>query len=192
MKLILLILISYLIGSIPFGVIVGKFRNIDIRKLGSGNIGATNIWRNLGKILGILVFLLDFTKGFLVIVVTKLVFGNQPLIITIAAITVILGHCFPLFLKFKGGKGMSTGAGVVLGINWLILVIAFLVWLAIVIKTRHVSLGSIIAVILILILMILQYQFSWYLVFGLFVTIFIPLRHKENIKRLLNGSENKI
>ena len=192
MKLGFLILRSYLIGSIPFGLIVGKTKNIDIRKLGSGNIGATNIWRNLGKFLGMIVFVLDFLKGFLVVFLSNLIFGNQPWLITLAAMAVILGHCFPLFLKFKGGKGISTTAGIIAQINWLILLVAFLVWLMIVIKTRYVSLSSITVAILIPILMVLGHQSLWYLIFGLFLAIFVPLRHKENVKRLISGCENKI
>lgn len=190
--LLAVLFLAYLIGSFPFGLLVGKLAGIDIRKYGSGNIGATNIYRVLGPVPGLVVLMADFLKGALAILTTKLLLGSQPLLITLVAMAVILGHSFSLFLKFKGGKGVATTAGVLLGINFSLLVICLVIFLLIVITTRYVSLGSIMVAVLVPFLILFARLPSPYFVLGLFIAFLISWQHKENIKRLLKGYENKI
>lgn len=199
------IVISYLIGSVPTAYIFGRaLKGIDIRKFGSGNVGATNALRVLGKPAGISVLLLDILKGF----VTVTFFGNvMALRITgIPDITVrillglccIAGHNWTLFLKFKGGKGMATTLGVLLslavkvpGIR-IVFVLVILTWLAVFIITRIVSLASILSVIALPIVMFLFKQPYILIYLSILLAIFIILRHKSNLKRLFAGKEPRL
>lgn len=144
-SVLLVCLASYLLGSIPNGLVFGKLIwHVDLREYGSHNIGATNAWRTLGKGPGFLIFLLDFLKGALSVGLAE-VFAPLPLVMVIAGILAIVGHSCSLFLHFKGGKGVATGLGVIAMLMPLPSLIVFLVWLAIVMVTKYVSLGSCIA-----------------------------------------------
>ncbi len=191
MTMAILLFSSFLLGSIPFGWIIGKIKGIDLRKMGSGNIGATNVLRALGWKLALPVFILDTGKGSLpVLFVKSLNFANQ--FVVLVGILVILGHSFSPWLKFKGGKGVATGLGVMFGIVPQIALIAFLIWGLVLVITRYVSLASTFAVISIPILMFLFDEPLVYFYFGLLVTALVVLRHIPNYRRLAVGTESKI
>ena len=187
-----ILILSYLLGSIPNGLIFGQLIwKKDLRKVGSGNIGATNAWRSIGKPAGLLIFVLDFLKGALSVFIAQN-FSGEPAVMILAGLFAILGHSFSLFLKFHGGKGVATGLGVIAMLMPKITAIVFLVWLAIVFVTRYVSLGSIVASICVPLLAIFFGEPTEFILFGALAAIFITFRHKENIFRLANGNENKI
>ena len=185
-------LTAYLLGSIPNGLIFGRLIwHKDLRRYGSGNLGATNAWRVIGKPAGMLIFALDFLKGTLSVIIAQLAVGT-PWAMVIAGLLAILGHSRSIFLKFSGGRGVATGLGVIAVLMPSVTSIVFLVWLAIVLATRYVSLGSIVASILVPILALAFGYEREFVIFGVIAAAFITIRHKENISRLLNGRENKI
>ena len=185
-------IVAYLLGSMPNGLVFGKLIwQVDLREHGSHNIGATNAWRTLGKGPGFLIFLLDFFKGFISVWLGSVLAGT-PMAMVLAGICAIIGHSCSVFLKFKGGKGVATGLGVIVMLMPLPALIVFAVWLLIVKISGYVSLGSIIAAALVPILACLQGYAMEYTVFGLLAAAFVIVRHKANIIRLLNGSESKI
>jgi len=193
MKIALIIISCYLLGSIPFGYIVGKlFKKIDIRELGSGNIGATNVFRILGPPLASLVLIGDIGKGIFSIYLVQYLNIDNLLILTIAGLAVICGHDWSLFLGFKGGKGIATTFGVVFALNPTISILALIIWGVVVITTRYVSLSSIFAVISIFIFTILFKQPYEYIIFSAIIMILGIFKHKENIKRLKSKKERKI
>jgi len=185
-------LLSYVLGSIPNGLIWGKLIwHLDLRDYGSHNIGATNAWRTLGKRAGIFIFALDFLKGALGAGL-GLWFGGTALAMVMAGLAAMLGHSFSLFLGFKGGKGVATGLGVIAMLMPFITLAVFFVWLLLVLVTGYVSLGSCVAAVLVPIFAVLSDCPAEYVLFGILAAAFINLRHKDNIHRLLNGTENKI
>ncbi|MDP8232337.1 MAG: glycerol-3-phosphate 1-O-acyltransferase PlsY [Candidatus Zophobacter franzmannii] len=199
---LLSISIAYFLGSIPFSYLAGKLRGIDIREHGSGNAGATNTLRVLGTGLGVVVMLLDMLKGALAVIVAKLLVPESSgmmyeLTIVSIGVIAIVGHIFPVFLKFKGGKGVATTAGVFLSLAPLSIIIAILVFFIIVLLTRYVSLGSILAGLTAFGIVLYQNIKSDFgslptlILLGLMV-LFIIIRHKSNIDRLLKGTENRI
>lgn len=193
-------IISYLIGSIPFGFIVAKtVKGIDIRQFGSGNPGATNVSRVLGKPYGILVFTLDMLKGFLIVCIFDRWFSGHGhnLSVILCGLGVICGHTFPVFLGFKGGKAAATGCGVFLWLAPLPLMISIAAWLLTVSVSRYISLGSMVSAVVMVISLITlgKDPFGQGLsltLFSLFIAILLIIRHKSNIKRILNGTESKI
>jgi glycerol-3-phosphate acyltransferase PlsY len=193
MKIALIILSCYLLGSVPFGYIVGKlFKKVDIRELGSGNIGATNVFRILGPSLASLVLIGDIGKGIFSIYLVQYLNIDNLLILTIAGLAVICGHDWSLFLGFKGGKGIATTFGVVFALNPTISILALIIWGVVLITTRYVSLSSIFAVISIFIFTILFKQPYEYIILSAIILILGIFKHKENIKRLRSGNERKI
>jgi len=193
MKIALIILGCYLLGSIPFGYIAGKlFKKIDIRELGSGNIGATNVFRILGPSLASLVLISDIGKGIFSIYLAQYFNIDNLLILTIAGLAVICGHDWSLFLGFKGGKGIATTFGVIFALNPIISILAIVVWVVVLIITRYASLSSILAVISIMIFTILFKQPYEYIMFSAIILLLSIFKHKENIKRLRSGNERKI
>ncbi|MBA7598999.1 Glycerol-3-phosphate acyltransferase [subsurface metagenome] len=193
MKIVLIIISCYLLGSIPFGYIVGKlFKKVDIRELGSGNIGATNVFRILGPSLASLVLIGDIGKGIFSIYLVQYLNIDNLLIITIAGLAVICGHDWSLFLGFKGGKGIATTFGVVFALNPTISILALIIWGIVLITTRYVSLSSIFAVISIFIFTILFKQPYEYIIFSAIILILGIFKHKENIERLKSKKERKI
>ena len=193
MKVFFTILASYLIGCFSSAYFLGKTsKNIDIRSHGSGNAGATNALRVLGTKMGILTFVLDILKGILAVMLGKYIYGfNGGLL---ASVFVVLGHNFPVFLGFKGGKGVATSLGVLLIINWQTALISLVVAVIFILTTRYVSLGSIMASAVAPIAIIIVSDSTNKL---LFITIFVLaslsiIRHKANIMRLLKGKEAKL
>ncbi len=184
--------ISYLLGSIPNGLILGKaIWGVDLRQHGSKNIGATNAWRTIGKAGGISIFALDFLKG-AVSAYLGLHLGGSELAGVLCGILAIAGHSWSVFLAFKGGKGVATGLGVIAALMPMVTLIVFAVWFAIVYFTGYVSLGSIIGAALVPILTLFFGLHTEFLILGLIAAVFIIYRHKSNIERLLNGTESKI
>jgi len=193
MKTTLIIISCYLLGSIPFGYIVGKlFKKVDIREFGSGNIGATNALRILGPLLASFVVIGDIGKGIFSIYLVQYFNIDNLLILTIAGLAVICGHDWSLFLGFKGGKGIATTFGVVFALNPTISILALIIWGVVVITTRYVSLSSIFAVISIFIFTILFKQPYEYVIFSAIIMILGIFKHKENIERLKSKKERKI
>ena len=203
--LIAVSLISYLIGAIPWGYLIGKRHGVDIRKLGSKNIGATNVTRVIGKWNGKLCFVLDFLKGFIpVLVVTVLckkgiIDDSSHIVQMVAALSAILGHMFPVYLWFRGGKGVSTAGGALLALAPYSFGIAGVAWVVIYLLSRYVSLASITAATVLPICATLiswlkpdlYYHSPYVLGFLYFISAMAILKHSGNIKRLLKGSENK-
>lgn len=187
----LLAIAAYLIGSIPMGLILGKLIwKKDLRNFGSHNIGATNAWRTFGRKAGLLVFVFDFLKGQIGVLLGACIFGT-PCAMVVGGLLAMLGHIFPLFLGFKGGKGVATGLGVLATLMPKITAIVFIVWLVLVVITRYVSVGSIVAAILTPILAACFKEPSAFFAFALAAAVVIVWRHKENIQRLKAGRENK-
>lgn len=198
--ILIVVLVAYLLGSIPSSVWIGKiFYGIDVREHGSGNAGTTNTIRILGYKAGIPVFIIDALKGWFAVFLTKIVFGYFPSIEMpeymplIAAVAVVLGHIFPVFAGFRGGKGVATLLGVGFGLIPIPALIALGIFMLVLLCFGYVSLASITAAVT---LPFITYFFVMpgkllLLLLTIAVAIFIPITHRQNIKRLLNGTENK-
>jgi len=189
MMLVVICLVAYLLGSIPFGLIVGHlWAKIDIRKYGSGNIGMTNVLRTLGYMPGLLTLVLDGGKGTAAVLLAKLV-SDDPLVWLACGAFAIVGHNWSIFLRFQGGKGVATAAGVFLGVAPYVALALFTVFLVVVVITRYVSLGSIVAAATLPIWLVI-FGFPWPgLALGTLISIFTVVRHRANIGRLLSGTE---
>lgn len=186
-----LIILSYLIGSIPSGLIVGKaIYHKDLRRYGSGNIGATNALRVLGRKAGILVFLLDFFKGELAVVL-GMHFLGEPVGAVLCGFFAILGHMHSIFLQLQGGKGVATSLGVLSILMPKVAIAAVVIWGAIVFATRYVSLGSITAAIMTPIFAAFLNYNIYYVILALFAMAFVIIKHKDNIARLKKGREHR-
>jgi len=192
-------LAAYLLGAVPFGLLAGLLKGIDIRAHGSGNIGATNAMRVLGKPVGILVHTLDIGKGFAASFALARLFagGNAGLVPTFGIVcgcAAILGHVFPVYLRFKGGKGMATSLGVFVGLAWLPTLIAAVLWVVVRQVSRYVSVASMVSVVSIPVTMALfpTWRRADLIAFGAAIAVLVIVRHKGNIRRLLNGTESKI
>lgn len=187
---LLLVVFSFFVGSMPFSYILPKvMKGIDIRTVGSKNVGATNVYRNCGWFAGLMAAFLDIFKGAIVYFISLLIYPDYAL--ALAMISVV-GHCYTPWLNFKGGKGVATAAGVLLVYNYKIVIIMFIVFVLVIIFTRYVALASIISC---LIAPFLNYVFSFKVPETLVILItalFIVFRHSSNIKRLLAGEEKKI
>lgn len=191
MDIFLVVLGAYLIGSIPVGLIFGKaIWKKDLRQYGSHNIGATNAWRVLGRKAGLLVFMFDFLKGQLGVLLGGCVLGT-PAAMVLGGFFAVIGHMFPLFLGFKGGKGVATALGVLVSLMLKITAIVFVVWLVLVLLTRYVSVGSIVAAVLTPLLAALFKEPVEFFAFALAAAAMIVWRHRENLARLKAGRENK-
>jgi len=180
------ILIGYFIGAIPFSFIIAEIKGFDLRKIGSGNIGGTNVLRNAGPLYGGIAFFLDIFKGFLVVFLTRKFGLNAQLL---AGSFAVFGHCYPVYLKFKGGKGVATTLGVLLGIYPLSGLVFLGVWILIVGITQYVSLASMVGLITASIFTLIMGKDYWIIFLAL--SLFSVLRHKSNIQRLINGNERK-
>ena len=195
----LIILISYLLGSIPFGYILVKLKlNKDIRTLGSGNIGATNVARVLdSRFYGRFVLLLDLLKGLLSVFIAGLFSNGNSLIIVLAGLFAILGHMFPIYIGFKGGKGVATGIGVFLGVSFfyhnffLVILAGLILWLIMYKITGFVSIASIVMASVVCIGSIFFINSFAIKAMGVIIAALVIYRHRENVVRLLKGEEKK-
>ena len=189
-----LILIFYLIGSLPFALILTKLSGFgDIRNIGSGNVGATNVLRTGNKLLALIVLCLDILKGFVPFLIIQTYFIEMTLlnVIFLCHFSVI-GHIFPIWLKFKGGKGVATYIGFLIGFNLYIALLFLIVWLIVAFVSKYSSLGSLIGMFVAPAYFIFI-NFNFYIViFLIYLTLIIFVKHRENIKRLINKSESKI
>lgn len=191
MEKIVLSIVAYLFGAIPFGLLVAKSRGVDIRQQGSGNIGATNVFRVIGKGWGIFTFALDALKGFIPAFVFPRLAGLDPEWGVLFGIIAILGHSFPVYLKFKGGKGVATSAGMLLGVAPLAVGIGFACWVLCMVLSRYVSLSSIVAAIAVGVSVWFQDKALIVQVALSILAVLVIWLHRTNIKRLLNGTENR-
>ncbi|RMH07236.1 MAG: glycerol-3-phosphate 1-O-acyltransferase [Aquificota bacterium] len=185
----LLVLFAYLYGSVLFGEHIARAKGIDIRSVGSGNVGATNVGRALGKKYAFLVFLLDFSKGLVPIVLSRLYFGLDSWTTFFTGLASLLGHMYPVFHGFKGGKGVATAFGVLTGLSPLSAVLSMLVWGLIFRWKGIVSLASLSATTFAFLFLLLSgYPFKL-LLMAFLMAVLITYKHRENIKRLLEGTE---
>ncbi len=203
-RYILVTILAYLLGSISFSVIISKkMAGFDVRQKGSGNAGATNMLRSVGKKAAIITLICDVLKGVVAILIAYIlgnVFdfsGDKTLLIELAGIAVILGHTFPIFFEFKGGKGIATSLGVLLMTNWNIGLICLVFALVLMALTRIVSLGSIAAAILFPVLVIFMPHNAYlvdgnYIIYSIIISVLVIYNHRANVKRLLSGTENKL
>ena len=193
---LMIIIIAYLLGNISTSYIVAKrLAGVDIRTQGSGNAGSTNVLRTLGKKAGALTFIGDVLKGLIAVLIARFIAYGVNLDDTtcayIAVVAVVLGHNYPVFLGFKGGKGVATSLGSMLGMNPLVALLCLGFFIIIVAITKYVSLGSILGIGLSPIIMMINHNTKGVLV-TLFLAISVAITHRENIKRLLNGTERKL
>ena len=200
LPILIIVLVAYLLGSIPSSVWIGKiFYGIDVREHGSGNAGTTNTIRILGYKAGIPVFIIDALKGWLAVFLTKIIFGYFPsmempeYMPIVSAVAVVLGHIFPVFAGFRGGKGVATLLGVGFGLIPIPALIALAIFMVVLFSFGYVSLASIIATIT---LPVVTYFFVmpdniFLFLLTIAVAVFVPITHRQNIKRLMNGTENK-
>ena len=189
-----LIIIFYLIGSLPFALILTKLSGFgDIRNIGSGNVGATNVLRTGNKYLAFIVLSLDIIKGFIPLIILQVYFEDLSLLNKIiVGHFAIIGHIFPIWLKFKGGKGVATYIGFLFSINPYIGLLFLILWMAVALSTKYSSLGSLTAILVAPIYFIFI-NFNLYIgIFFIYLSLIIYLKHSENIKRLLNKTESKI
>ncbi len=195
-------IIAYLIGSISFSVIISKkMAGFDVREKGSKNAGSTNVLRTVGKKAAAITLLCDVLKGVVAVLIAYIVGKfvdnvDRAILVQVAALCVVIGHTFPIFFKFKGGKGVATSLGIVLLLNWQIGLICLVFALVLMILTRMVSLGSISAAILFPVLTIFiteNYLVEGnYIIFGILLAVFVVYNHRANVKRILTGTENKL
>mgnify|MGYP004573564651 FL=1 len=201
---IIVTIIAYLLGSISFSVIISKkMAGFDVREKGSGNAGTTNVLRTVGKKASIITLICDVLKGVVAILVAYIAglilkdSVDKALLIQLAGLAVIIGHTFPIFFGFKGGKGIATALGVLLITNWNIGLICLVFALVLMIITKMVSLGSLAAAVLFPILIIFMPHTSYlvdgnYIIYGILIAALVIFNHRANVKRLLTGTENKI
>lgn len=186
----LALVLAYLLGSIPFALIAGKLHGVDLREAGSGNLGATNVFRTLGRTAGVTVMVLDIAKGAAAVLVAVALTDN-PWPIAAGALA-ILGHVFPVWTHFKGGKGVAVGAGALIGLVPAASGVLLVLWILLVVFTRYVSVASIVAA---LAAAPLAFGFGapWsYVVFIALAGLFVIYKHRENIVRLVHGDESRI
>jgi glycerol-3-phosphate acyltransferase PlsY len=196
------VLIGYLLGSCPNGLLISATQGIDIREHGSGNIGATNVLRMLGKGWGYTVFILDCLKGFLSVMVAFWIATNIPslskpeLLAIVSGVACVVGHSFPIWLRFHGGKGVATSAGVLLGLMPLAVLSVFVIWIVLFKLTHYVSIASVGAALSLPVLVAIFLEFKIItgpslLPFSLVIASLVIWRHRSNIERLLRGKEQR-
>ena len=202
MRPVLVILAAYLLGSIPFGyLIVRSVAGADVRASGSGGTGATNVSRRAGKTAGVITLLLDAAKGAAAVALARLVLTSNHAVnwfVVVAAVVVIIGHCFPVWLRFRGGKGVATGVGVFISLVPLAVAFSGALFLLIVWLTRYVSLGSIVAAATVPLFVWLQHAlvrpvtgFQYVMVIAIAGGLLIIFMHRANVERLIRGTESK-
>ena len=194
---LLLLLLAYLFGSLPIGLLVGRMvKGIDVRDYGSGNIGASNVWRTMGPLWGTAVFLFDFCKGYFPTVLTVRLHAHLPetsaWLPVAVGLAAIMGHNFSPFLRFKGGKGVATSLGVVFGLCPVAAAIGFAVWGVCLLVTRYISVSSMIAAVVTSGILVVLFPDLPHIAFAALVALFVVVKHRPNIARLRAGTEPKV
>jgi acyl phosphate:glycerol-3-phosphate acyltransferase len=190
MQVILTVILAYLLGSVPFGLLFARLKGHDPRKIGSGNIGATNVVRAAGKGIGIATLVADILKGYLP-VLAALHYNQPPMIVSLMGFALFVGHLFPVYLRFKGGKGVATALGIFLALSPLSILIGVSAFIPVLLVTRYVSLGSLIGVALVPLSLFLFRGPDTYFYLCLIIVSMIFVKHAGNIKRLWTGTENR-
>ena len=183
---------AYLVGSVPFGFLIGKMRGVDVRTVGSKNIGATNVFRTVGKKWGLLAFLCDFLKGFLPTFAAKTFAAGAEWLPIAVGLSCVIGHTLTVFMKFRGGKGVATAFGMLVALMPGLVGIAFLVFIALFASTNYISLGSCGAATFLAVSIWFYPAIVAVKVIVSLIGIFVVVKHRSNISRLLKGTENKI
>ncbi len=191
LKIILCLIFGYLFGSLNFAIIYSKLKGDDIRNHGSGNAGATNVLRTYGKGAAAIVFALDILKGVIAVMITRIFFDDM-LYDCVSALGAVLGHNFPLYYGFKGGKGVATSLAVLLVLNYPTALIGVAAFIIVVLVTKYVSLSSILAAVAAMISAFVFFRVNEFSIFCLIIGTLCIYRHRSNIKRLLNGTESKL
>ena len=187
----LVVLLGYLLGSVPFGLLIAKSRGIDLRKVGSGNIGTTNVLRAVGKKEALVTLLADILKGTVPVLLARALTGDENLVALTAAASV-LGHDFPVFLRFKGGKGVATSIGVMLGVNPIVGVVLVAVWVLTALLFRYSSLSALTAFGLLFVFSFVPGFHRAQKALMIFLPALIYIKHRANIQRLIQGVEPKL
>jgi glycerol-3-phosphate acyltransferase PlsY len=188
---VFLVLLGYVLGSVPTGYLVGRSFGVDVRKVGSGNIGTANVLRAAGKWAGVLTLAGDMLKGLIPVVVARLSTDNEWLIAAVAFAAVI-GHCWPVFLRFKGGKAVATGAGTTIGLAPIVGLGLFAFWWAVVLVTRYTSLGAIAVMVVSPVVLWVTGQPLPYVLYTIVGGVLVLWRHRENAVALIKGTERKV
>ena len=192
MQELLTLALGYLLGSVPFGLVIVRAAGLgDVRSIGSGNIGTTNVLRTGRKDLAAATLLLDAGKGAIAVLIAMVLSEGNAVLMALAGAGAFLGHCFPVWLRFRGGKGVATYLGTVLALDWRVGLLICLVWLGAAFLTRYSSAGALAAALAAPLLLLLFGQIAFALA-ALFMTALVFYRHKENIARLRAGTETKI
>ena len=195
---LLLLLMAYLLGAFPAGLLVGKMvKGIDVRDYGSGNIGASNVWRTMGPLWGLAVFLFDFCKGYIPTLLTSRMhtpgLGHvSPWLVVGVGLAAILGHNFSPFLRFKGGKGVATSLGVVYGLSPEAAALGFVVWGVCLAVTKYISVSSIVAAVVTSLVLVGVHRDPPHALFAVLVTLFVVIKHRANMARVKAGTEPKV
>jgi acyl phosphate:glycerol-3-phosphate acyltransferase len=188
---IFLVLLGYVLGSVPTGYLVGRALGVDVREVGSGNIGTANVLRAAGKRAAILTLAGDMVKGLIPVVVARLATENSWLIAAVA-LAAVVGHCWPVFLRFKGGKAVATGAGTTIGLAPLVGLGLFAFWWAVVLLSRYTSLGAISVMVVSPVVFWLTGQPLPYILYTVVGGALVLWRHRENARALIKGTERKV
>jgi glycerol-3-phosphate acyltransferase PlsY len=189
------IALAFLLGSIPFGLIVGRLRGVDVRQVGSGNIGATNTARAVGRKLGALVLLLDAAKAYLPMIAAKQLFAGDARagwLVSAVGLAAFLGHLYSPWLRFRGGKGVATGLGVFLALAPFSAALAAAVWIGVYVATRISSVGSLAATTAIVPIMVLRHEPPYNVALAAVLFVLIVWKHRDNIRRLWHHQESKV
>lgn len=191
MKIIFSILMGYFLGGLPFAYIIGKIqKGVDLREVGSGNLGATNVLRNLGVFSFALCVIFDIGKAYVAFKLCQGLFGG--IYGPIAGFATVIGHCYSPFMKFRGGKGVATSGGLILAYDWRVFLASTLVLVVILVISRRMSLGSIASAITFPLFYYYYYGFDLFLIGAIILTGFVIFMHRENISRLIKGTEAKL
>jgi glycerol-3-phosphate acyltransferase PlsY len=188
---VLLLLGGYILGSVPTGFLAGRAWGVDIRRAGSGNIGMANVLRTAGVLPAIITMLGDMLKGFAPVYLARLVTENEWAIAAVA-LAALVGHCWPVFLRFKGGKGVATGAGTTIALAPVVGLGLFAFWWGVVLASRYTSLGAISVMVVTPVVFLLTGQPAPYVLYTIIGGTLVLWRHRENARALLNGTERKI
>lgn len=191
MSSLILIVFGYLLGSVPTGLLAGRARGVDVRRSGSGNIGMANVLRTVGKGAAVFTMVGDMLKGFLPVLAARLLTDNNWVVAAVA-LAAVAGHCWPLFLGFKGGKGVATGAGASIALAPVVGLVLFAVWWGVVFVSRYTSLGAIVTMVAGPIAFLLTGQPAPYVLYTVVGGALVLWRHRENARALLAGTERKI